>query len=87
MSYVVRLKGPITTSNELRRITGLAGIDIYILLQKINTNPSKGCFMVVPPANDHAYNSLFLIPEFSSFGVKVLFHVKLKTLSTHLIKL
>lgn len=43
--------------------------------------------MVAPPANGHDCHILSLMSEFSSFGIKALFHVKGKTLFTHHMKL
>ena len=89
-SYVTRPKDPSPTGGEAwegHRSGG--GRDPH----PVSENKYKsikgfhGGVWRLPLANGHPCNSLFLMPEFSSFGIKALFHVKLRTLFTHHIKL
>lgn len=54
---------------------------------KITANPLKGCFMVTPSDKCLPLPQPISDARIFSFGVKALFHVRLKTLFTHHIKL
>lgn len=90
MSMSLGRKTPFPPGMRLGRGTGVMGVDINILSQKINTNPQKGFMeayggshwqMAIP------VTAYFWCQNFHLLGIKTLFHVKLRTLSTHHIKL